>query len=96
MNDPEENEPPTWMPPPPVQTLIIERDAGGAFTVREGARFNSRLTFDEMLGLITSAMFSPDLKERYDRWMLTAEQWAGRENKLQEMRDQRKTEQSPA
>lgn len=55
--------------------IIIEtdKDINNSFTVRQGDRYSDKLSYDEMLGLI-SALTMP--KERLClRWMKTEEEW---------------------
>lgn len=58
-----------------MENIIIEIDKAinNCFTVRQGDRYNDKLTYDEMLGLI-SALTMP--KERHClHWMKTEEEW---------------------
>jgi hypothetical protein len=58
-----------------MENIIIEidKDINNYFTVRQGDRYNDKLTYDEMLGLI-SALTMP--KERPClHWMRTEEEW---------------------
>lgn len=58
-----------------MENIIIEidKDINNCFTVRQGDRYNDKLTYDEMLGLI-SALTMP--KERHClHWMRTEEEW---------------------
>ena len=58
-----------------MENIIIEidKDTNNYFTVRQGDRYNDKLTYDEMLGLI-SALTMP--KERPClHWMRTEEEW---------------------
>lgn len=58
-----------------MENIIIEidKDINNCFTVRQGDRYNDKLTYDEMLGLI-SALTMP--KERPClQWMRTEEEW---------------------
>lgn len=58
-----------------MENIIIEidKDIKNCFTVRQGDRYNDKLTYDEMLGTI-SALTMP--KERPClRWMRTEEEW---------------------
>lgn len=58
-----------------MENIIIEIDKAinNCFTVRQGDRYNDKLTYDEMLGLI-SALTMP--KERHClHWMRTEEEW---------------------
>lgn len=58
-----------------MEKIIIEtdKDINNCFTVRQGDRYSDKLTYDEMLGLI-SVLTMP--KERPClRWMRTEEKW---------------------
>lgn len=58
-----------------MEKIIIEtdKDINNYFTVRQGDRYSDKLSYDEMLGLI-SALTMP--KERLClRWMKTEEEW---------------------
>lgn len=58
-----------------MEKIIIEtdKDINNCFTVRQGVRYSDKLSYDEMLGLI-SALTMP--KERPClRWMKTEEEW---------------------
>ncbi len=58
-----------------MEKIIIEtdKDINNCFTVRQGDRYSDKLSYDEMLGLI-SALTMP--KERPClRWMKTEEEW---------------------
>lgn len=58
-----------------MEKIIIEtdKDINNCFTVRQGDRYSDKLTYDEMLGLI-SVLTMP--KERSClRWMRTEEEW---------------------
>lgn len=58
-----------------MEKIIIEidEDIKNCFTVRQGDRYNDKLTYDEMLGTV-SALTMP--KERPClRWMRTKEEW---------------------
>lgn len=58
-----------------MEKIIIEtdKDINNFFTVRQGDRYSDKLSYDEMLGLI-SALTMP--KERLClRWMKTEEEW---------------------
>lgn len=58
-----------------MENIIIEidKDIKNCFTVRQGDRYNDKLTYDEMLGLI-SALTMP--KERPClHWMRTEKEW---------------------
>lgn len=58
-----------------MEKIIIEtdKDTNNCFTVRQGDRYSDKLTYDEMLGLI-SVLTMP--KERPClRWMRTEEEW---------------------
>lgn len=58
-----------------MENIIIEidKDINNCFTVRQGDRYNDKLTYDEMLGTV-SALTMP--KERPClRWMRTKEEW---------------------
>lgn len=58
-----------------MEKIIIEtdKDINNCFTVRQGDRYSDKLTYDEMLGLI-SVLTMP--KERPClRWMRAEEKW---------------------
>lgn len=58
-----------------MENIIIEtdKDIKNCFTVRQGDRYNDKLTYDEMLGTI-SALTMPEERPCL-QWMRTEEEW---------------------
>lgn len=91
--DPEtihDEDPRTWPDHKVVGDIItIKRLAGGSFRVEEGPRYNEGLTFDEMLGVIASLTMAE--RRPCLQWMQTKEQHDAYEARLQQIREQRKS-----
>ncbi len=61
-----------------METIIIEREERGSFTVRQGDRYSDGVAYEEMLGIVIALTQAEQYLDRFRNWMLTEEEWRQR------------------